>query len=90
MKRILLGLVILLSACDPIKPDYVDKNGKEYLFTHPCVKSHNESKWEYHYGYNMRNGGFDYHYGLNTKRICDSITTDTIEINRDNKFYTKK
>jgi hypothetical protein len=90
MKKVLFGCMVLLSACGPIEPDYVDKNGKEYLFTHRCVKSHNESKWEYHYGYNMRNGGFDYHYGLNTKRICDSITTDTIEINRDNKFYTKK
>ncbi len=90
MKRILLGLVILLSACDPIKHDYVDKNGKEYLFTHPCVKSHNESKWEYHYGYNMRNGGFDYHYGLNTETICDSVGIDTIEINQDKKYYTNK
>lgn len=89
MKR-LLGLVILLSACGPMHPDYVDDSGKEYMLSNRCVKSHNESKWEYHYGYNMRNGGWNYHYGLNTESICDSSVVDTIEINKDNKFYAKR
>ena len=89
MKR-LLALVILVSACGPVHPDYVDDNGKEYVFISQCVKSHNESKWEYHYGYNMRSGGFDWHYGLNTESICDSSAIDTIEVNKDKKFYSKK
>ena len=83
-------LLIALCSCGPIEPEYVDENGKEYMFTHPCVKSHNESKYEYHYGYNMMQGKWNYHYGLNTETICDSITTDTIEINKDKKFYAKK
>ena len=90
MKRILVGLVIFLSACDPIKPDYVDSKGNEYMFSHPCVKSHTESKYEYHYGYNMMNGKWNYHWGMNTETICDSITTDTIQINLDKKYYAKK
>ena len=89
MKRILIGC-LLLSACGPIQPDYVDKDGKEYMFTHPCIKSHSESKYEYHYGYNMMKGGFDWHYGMDTKTICDSSVIDTIEINKDEKFYAKK
>jgi hypothetical protein len=83
-------IIIALISCGPIEPDYVDKNGKEYMFTHPCVKSHSESKYEYHYGYNMRSGGFDWHYGLNTETICDSSVIDTTEINKDKKFYAKK
>jgi hypothetical protein len=88
MKRLLV-FVLLLSACDPIQPDYVDKNGKEYLFGNHCVKSHNESRYEYHYGWNMMQGKFNYHYGLNTETICDSSAIDTIEINIDKKFYSK-
>lgn len=92
IQKVILTLIVLflLISCGPIQPDYVDDTGKEYMFTHPCVKSHNESRFEYHYGYNMRNGGFDYHYGLNTTSICDSSIVDTIEINKDKKFYTKK
>ena len=89
MKKLLLGC-LLISACGPIQPDYVDENGKEYLFSNHCVKSHSESKYEYHYGYNVMAGKFNWHYGLNTKTICDSTVIDTIEINRDTKFYTKK
>ncbi len=90
MKRIVFGMVILLSACDPIKPDYVDSKGNEYMFSHPCVKSHTESKYEYHYGYNMMNGKWNYHWGMNTETICDSTTIDTIQINLDKKYYAKK
>ena len=90
MKKVLFGCIILLSACGPIQPDYVDDNGKEYMFSHHCVKSHNESKYEYHYGYNMMAGKFNWHYGLNTETICDSTIADTIEINKDKKFYAKK
>ena len=90
-KIIVVAMVLMmLISCDPIKPDYVDKNGKEYLFSHPCVKSHTESRYEYHYGYNMMAGKFNYHYGLNTETICDSVGIDTIEINQDKKYYAKK
>ena len=90
MKRILLGLIILVSACDPIKPDYVDKNGKEYLFSHPCVKSHTETDYGYHYNYNVMSGKYDWHYGMDTENICDSVGIDTIEINQNEKYYAKK
>lgn len=90
MKRIIIGCLILLSACEPYKPEYVDKNGKEYIFTSHCVKSHNETDYDYHYGYNMIKGGFDWHYGMDTKTICDSSVIDTIEINKDKHYYTKK
>lgn len=92
IQKVILTLIVLflLIGCGPIQPDYVDDNGKEYMLSHHCAKSHNESKWEYHYGYNMRSGGFDWHYGLNTETICDSTVADTIEINKDKKFYAKK
>ncbi len=90
MKRILLGLIILLSACDPIKPDYVDSNGNEYMFSHPCVKSHTETNYGYHYGYNMLDGKWNYHYGMETETMCDSVGIDTIQINQDKKYYAKK
>lgn len=92
IQKIIVVLIVLffLISCEPIQPDYVDKNGKEYMFTSHCVKSHSESKYEYHYGYNMMKGGWNYHYGLNTETICDSSAIDTIEINKDKKFYAKK
>lgn len=91
IQKIIVVLIVLffLISCGPIQPDYVDDSGKEYMFSNHCVKSHSESKWEYHYGYNMRNGGWNYHYGLNTETICDSSVRDTIEINMDTKFYNK-
>lgn len=92
IQKVILTLIVLflLISCGPIQPDYVDDSGKEYMFSSHCVKSHNESKWEYHYGYNMMKGGWNYHYGLNTETICDSMVADTIEINKDKKFYAKK
>lgn len=90
MRNILLIFVFLLVGCDiPIKPDYV-KDGKEYVITEPCVKSHVESKYEYHYGYNMMEGKFNWHWGLNNTTICDSTALDTLEINLEKKYYTKK
>ena len=88
MKR-LLALVILVSACGPIQPDYVDDNGKEYVFISHCVKSHTETDYGYHYGYNMMEGKYNWHYGMDTETICDSSVLDTIEINKDKKFYSK-
>jgi len=92
IQKVILTLIVLffLISCGPIQPDYVDKDGNEYMFSHHCAKSHSESKFEYHYGYNMRSGGFDWHYGLNTETICDSSVVDTIQINKDKKFYVKK
>lgn len=89
MKRLLV-CIVLVSACGPIQPDYTDKNGKEYIFSSHCVKSHSESKYEYHYGYNVMAGKFNWHYGLNTETICDSSVVDTIEINKDDRFYKTK
>lgn len=90
MKYLLILLLLVITGCDiPIKPDYV-KNGKEYIITKPCVKSHVESKYEYHYGYNMMEGKFNWHWGLNNNTICDSTVVDTFEVNLKQKYYTKK
>lgn len=89
MKKVLLGC-LLLSACEPIQPDYVDKNGKEYMFTKYCVKSHSETQWGYHYGYNFMSSKYEWHNGMYDETICDSSAIDTIEINKDKKFYAKK
>jgi hypothetical protein len=90
MKNIFFVLILLLVGCDyVVKPDFV-KDGKEYVFTTPCVKSHVESKYEYHYGYNMMEGKFNWHWGLNNKTICDSIAIDTVEVNLNKKYYSKK
>lgn len=90
MKKVLLGCLLLLSACEPIQPDYVDKSGKEYMFTTYCVKSHSETQWGYHYGYNFMNSKYEWHNGMYDETICDSSAIDTIEINKDKKFYAKK
>jgi len=88
MKR-LLALVILVSACGPTHPDYVDDNGKEYVFISQCVKSHSETKFGYHYGYNFMSSKYEWHNGTYTETICDEFKYDTIEINKDKKFYSK-
>lgn len=90
MKYLFILLFLVITGCDvPVKPDYV-RDGKEYIFTNPCVKSHVESKYEYHYGYNMMEGKFNWHWGLNNTTICDSTTIDTVEINLGKKYYSKK
>lgn len=92
IQKIILTLIVLLLliSCGPIQPDYVDDNGKEYMFSHHCVKSHSETQFGYHYGYDMIKGGFGWHNGMYTETICDSSVVDTIEINKDKKFYAKK
>lgn len=88
----LLGIVILIqmSSCGPNKPDYVDNSGKEYTILNRCVKSHTESTYGYHYGYNPLKGKFEYHYGHYTESVCDEYVLDTIEINKEEKYYSKK
>ena len=88
----LFGLLVLIqmSSCGPSKPDYVDKLGKEYCVQIRCVKSHTENEFSYHYGYNPMSGRFEMHWGNDTKTICDEYVQDTVEINIDKKYYTKK
>lgn len=90
MKVIVLLLSLLLVGCYvPTKPDLV-VNGKEYLLREECVKSHDETKFCYHYGWNAWRGKFEFHWGNQTKSICDSTSTDTIEINIKEKYYKKE
>jgi hypothetical protein len=90
MKYLFILLFFVLTSCDMVvKPDLVI-DGKEYVFRTSCVKSHVESKYEYHYGYNMMSGKFDWHWGLNNNTICDSTAVDTVEVNLEQKYYTKK
>ncbi len=80
-------ILILLSSCNsPIKPDLV-KDGKEYVVSENCVKYHWESDYGYHYGYNPIGGKFEWHWGMDEKQICDSVALDTIEVNKEKKYY---
>ncbi len=84
---VLILILILISSCDVrVKPDFV-KGGKEYVVSENCVKSHNVSEYSYHYGYNMLDGKFNWHWGMDTKTICDSVKLDTIEVNKEKKYY---
>ena len=84
---LILFVLVLLSSCGPQKPEYVDKNGKEYVIMDVCVKSHNETRFGYHYGYNFMSSKYEWHNGTYTETICDSLKYDTIEINKDKKYY---
>lgn len=90
MKYLFILLLIVITGCDiAVKPDLV-VNGKEYVYRTVCVKSHSETKWEYHYGYNFMDGKFNWHWGNNTTTICDEERIDTVEVNLEKKYYTKK
>jgi len=89
MKYLVLLLTLFLFGCNvPTKPDLVI-NGKEYVLRDKCVKSHEETKFCYHYGWNGWRGKFEFHWGNQTKTICDSTSTDTIEVNINKKYYKK-
>jgi len=90
MKNIFLILALLLVGCDMVvKPDFV-KDGKEYIVRTVCVRSHTESKYEYHYGYNFMNGKYEWHWGMNNETVCDKSVLDTVEVNLEKKYYSKK
>jgi hypothetical protein len=77
MKKVLLILFVMVG-CERA-PDFV-KDGKSYWINTRCVKSHSESKFGPHYGYNVMKGKYEWHNGTYTHTICDSSVTDTIEI----------
>ena len=87
----LLGIIVLIgaSSCGPQRPDYVN-DGREYSISSRCVKSHTETEFTYHYGYDFMAGKYRWHWGNETKTICDSFVMDTTEINIEKKYYTKK
>jgi len=90
MRKLFFLLILLLVGCDyVVKPDLV-KNGKEYVVVNRCVHSHQETKYEYHWGYNLMNGKYDWHWGLNTTDVCDKTVLDTVEVNLKKKYYVKK
>lgn len=90
MKQILtIFVTIFLLSCGPWKPDYVDETGREYSIGRRCVKSHIETKYEYHWGYNSWKGKYEWHWGNNSKNVCDSSVLDTTEINIEQKYYAK-
>lgn len=72
--------LIFLSCIPERKPEFY-KDGKGYYTRVRCVKSHNEIKYGYHYGYHM--GKFQNHYGSYNVTVCDSSVTDTIEIKKE-------
>ena len=92
MRKLFFFLILFLVGCDfvvVVKPDLV-KNGKEYVVVNRCVHSHQETKYEYHWGYNLMNGKYDWHWGLNTTDVCDKTVLDTVEVNLKKKYYAKK
>jgi hypothetical protein len=80
MKKLILLLLIASFGCER-KPDFI-KDGKGYWVNTKCVKSHVENKFGYHYGYSIRHGEFCWHMGTYDETICDSMVTDTIEIQK--------
>jgi hypothetical protein len=72
-------LMIVLSSCK-VEPDFT-KNGHDYVVIQNCVKSHDTTKYDYHYGFNMLNSKFEWHIGYYNETICDSIKLDTVEVN---------
>jgi hypothetical protein len=92
MRKLFFLLILFLVSCDfvvVVKPDLV-KNGKEYVVVNRCVHSHQETNYEYHWGYNLMNGKYDWHWGLNTTDVCDKTVLDTVEVNLKKKYYVKK
>jgi hypothetical protein len=89
MKKLILFLGLVLFGCNTSrKPDLVI-DGREYSLNEKCIKSHQETKFCYHYGWNSWKGKFEFHWGNQTKTICDSTRIDTIEINLKEKYYKK-
>jgi hypothetical protein len=77
MKKVLL-ILLLAVGCERA-PDFV-KDGKGYWINTYCVKSHTESEYGPHYGYNIMKGRYEWHTSSYTETVCDSSVTDTIEI----------
>lgn len=53
-------LVLLLSACAPLKPDPT-----------VCVQDHTNTQMEYDYGYSFSSGHMGYGWHLVTREVCD-------------------
>lgn len=89
--KYLVTFLIFIAGCTiaPKKPDLV-LNGREYIFDKKCIKSHTESDYEWHYGYNTWRGKWEWHWGMNTETICDEYKIDTIEINLKEKYYKSR
>lgn len=90
MKYFLFLCLLVITGCDiVVKPDLVI-NGKEYVVRTVCVQSHTELKYEYHYGYNFMSSKYEWHWGNNDVTICDKSVLDTVEVNLEKKYYSKK
>ena len=73
---LLFVLLVFLASCKR-KPEFYI-NRKPYYTQSHCVVTHNETKWEYHYGFWF--GKFKWHYGPHDVTICDKSKLDTLEI----------
>mgnify|MGYP001274283390 CR=1 FL=1 len=83
MKKQFLSMILIIGlfgiGCDDPKPEF-SKNGKGYYTKNRCVKSHNETVWDYHWGYSWMRGKYCWHYGPHSKTICDQSIIDTIQL----------
>ena len=79
MKQFLFLAVVMLSftQCKREPEFFID--GVGYYTNKVCIESHAETRYEYHYGYNVISRKYEYHYGYNTVIICDQYRIDTIK-----------
>jgi len=69
---------IVFFGCNHKPEFYID--GKPFYTESRCIEHQVETKYEYHYGYNMLRGKHEWHFGPNTKTKCVQSVIDTIEI----------
>jgi len=79
IKFFLLSLILVGCELPKPKPEFFI-NGKPYYTIKKCVDGHNESKYDYHYGYSIMYGKFCWHLGSYEEFVCEKYLVDTIEI----------
>ena len=86
MKYLMLLFLVFVS-CGPRKPDYVDQYGNEYRIVDSCVVGHNENKL---IPITHINGKYTSVTLIpRVVFICDESVKDTVEINIDNRYYSR-
>lgn len=77
-KILIIIAAFILCSCER-KPDLII-DGQGYWINSRCVKSHTESRFGSHYGYNFMSGKYEWHTGRYSETICDSTVIDTVKI----------
>lgn len=77
-KYLLFILPLWLIGCKP-KPEFYI-NSEPYYTQHRCIESHDEEKFDYHWGYSILEHKYCQHVGRHTDLVCDKEIIDTIKI----------